>query len=587
MPKKTSLTRPFQDGTAETGNRSKAMKRNWFLLSLIALAFPIALQAQEIHFAFTNNGDGTATVTGAYYTTYFQHAGGPFTIPSTYNGLPVTSIGSSFSGPWGLYFTSITIPATVTNIEAYAFEDDNNLSSIYFEGSPPVVGLYAFETHSQGNTTAYYLASMNGWGKDTNGFPTNAIFGEFERDGVSWQVWAPETGSVQALLSPPAAVAAGVRWSVDGGPPTNSGATLSNLMDGPHIVSFVPVVGWTAPADVSVTVKHSSIAKVSGKFTAWPPNTAPLTLQIIGNGTVTPNENGKLLQIGKQYTLTAVWTSASFFAGWTASGSESFSSTAAVLHFTMATNLVLQARFVPNPFSSIAGSYIGLFQGNGTNTLENSGYITLSVDTKGGVSGYWESGTTRHPFSGLLNTNFFYTNNIPVSGQGTISIGFSILNDGTVAGSLSGPHWSAAISAVHVAKNIIKQEGAGVYDIDFTAYGQSGSSGTGKAVMNFANPGPATLSGRLPDGTGFSASSDFSPDAPDANAPFYAPLYGGKGYLLGWMDFGPGNGGTDYLNFQAEGNFVWLQPNGSAIQLSASGNMIRSANPGAPIVTAR
>jgi hypothetical protein len=585
---KTSLTLPFQDGTAKTGNRSKPMKRNWFLLSMIALAFPIALHAQEIQFAFTNNGDGTATVTGAYYTTYFRHPGGPFTIPSAYKGLPVTSIGSSFSDPWGLYFTSITIPATVTNIEDYAFEDDNNLSSIYFEGSPPVVGFYAFETHSQGNTTAYYLASMEGWGTDTNGFPTNDIFGEFERDGVRWQVWAPETGSLQTLLSPPAAIAAGVQWSVDGGPPTNSGATLPDLIDGPHIVSFVPVVGWTAPADVTVTVKHNSIAKASGKFTAWPPNTAPLTLQISGNGAVTPNDNGKLLQIGKKYTLTAVWTSASFFSGWTASGPESFSSAAPLLHFTMAANLVLQASFVPNPFSPIAGSYIGLFQGNGANTLENSGYITLTVNTKGGVSGYWESGATRHPFSGLLNTDFLYTNNIEVSGQGTISIGFSILNDGTANGSLSGPNWSAAISAVHVAKNIIRQEGAGVYDIDFTAaFWESGPSGTGRAVMNFANPGPATLSGYLPDGPAFSAYSDFSPDAPDANAPFYAPLYGGKGCLLGWMNFGPGNGGTDYLDFQAEGNFVWLQPNGNAIQLTASGSMIRSANPNAKIITVR
>jgi hypothetical protein len=567
----TTLTPPFQDGPAKTSNRSKPMKRNWLLLSMIVLTFPIALHAQEIHFAFTNNGDGTATVTEAYYTTYFRHPGGPFTIPSSFNGMPVTCIGSDFSNPWGLYFTSITIPATITNIGAYAFEDDNSLTSIYFEGDAPTVGDYAFETHSGGNTTLYYLAGTSGWNN-------------FNGDTA---LWSPQTGALQATLSPPAAIAAGVQWSVDGGPPTDSGATLSGLIDGAHIVSFVPVAGWTAPTDVTVTVKHNSTVKASGKFTAWPPNTAPLTVQISGNGAVTPNDNGKLLEIGKKYTLTAVWTSASFFSGWTASGPESFSSDAAVLHFTMATNLVLQANFVPNPFSPIAGSYIGLFQGNDTYTLENSGYITLTVDTKGDVSGYWENDATRHSFSGLLNTDFLYTNNIKVSGQGTVSIGFSILNDGTANGSLSGPNWSAAISAVHVAKNIISQEGAGVYDIDFTASGQSGPSGTGLAVMNFSNPGPTTLSGHLPDGPAFNASSDFSPDAPNANAPFYTPLYGGKGYLLGWMNFGPGDGGTDYLDFQAEGYFVWLQLNGDAIQLTASGNMIRSANPNAKIITVR
>jgi hypothetical protein len=116
---------------------------------------------------------------------------------------------------------------------------------------------------------------------------------------------------------------------------------------------------------------------------------------------------------------------------------------------------------------------------------------------------------------------------------------------------------------VQTDHGVISYDGEGTYSIAFTdaAGGEGGS-----AVAVFAKRGAATFSGRLPDGTHFSASSFFSDSA---TWPFYAPLYGGKGYLMGWMSVGPGDGGTDYSHFTADGSFVWLLPAGPVQHLSA------------------
>jgi BspA type Leucine rich repeat region (6 copies) len=75
------------------------------------LLFPIAeLQAQD--FTYTKN-NGTITITA------YIGSGGAVDIPSTINGLPVTTIAPY---PFNLAtFTSITVPGSVTNIGSYAF----------------------------------------------------------------------------------------------------------------------------------------------------------------------------------------------------------------------------------------------------------------------------------------------------------------------------------------------------------------------------------------------------------------------------------------------------------------------------------
>src|SRR5215471_8483754 len=86
-------------------NRQPLLLFGWLLL-----ATPVAVQAQ---FTYTTT-NGTITITG------YTGTDANLVIPSTIDGLPVTSIGTgAFAGN---SLTSVTIPNSVTNIGDFAFE---------------------------------------------------------------------------------------------------------------------------------------------------------------------------------------------------------------------------------------------------------------------------------------------------------------------------------------------------------------------------------------------------------------------------------------------------------------------------------
>jgi|GEM_PF-4700944 len=111
------------------------MKFKYLLIFTLLVA---SLQAAFVtDLTFTLNGDGY-TVSGCDYS-----AQGSLDIPSTYNGLSVTSIGiQAFYGCSGL--TIITIPNSVASIPIQAFYGCSGLTSIMIPGSVTSIGSSAF-----------------------------------------------------------------------------------------------------------------------------------------------------------------------------------------------------------------------------------------------------------------------------------------------------------------------------------------------------------------------------------------------------------------------------------------------------------
>lgn len=98
------------------------------LLIIISLSFPVIAFAED--YTWSDNGDGTCTITD------YTGSGSDAVIPDTLGGLTVTAIGSHSFG-YISSLTSITIPDSVTSIEAYAFFKCYGLTAIIVDSLNP------------------------------------------------------------------------------------------------------------------------------------------------------------------------------------------------------------------------------------------------------------------------------------------------------------------------------------------------------------------------------------------------------------------------------------------------------------------
>ena len=118
-----------------------------------------------------------------------------------------------------------------------------------------------------------------------------------------------QTGSLKVTLSPAGAIAAGAKWSADGGSTWQaSGTTLENIPVGPCIVTYSQgVAGWTPPASKTVTVSNNRTTAVSGvyveqmgslKVTVTPPAPAGAEWSYDGGKTWHASGSTVSLQVG-------------------------------------------------------------------------------------------------------------------------------------------------------------------------------------------------------------------------------------------------------------------------------------------------
>src|SRR5260221_11715509 len=132
------ITMPAQARTAcrnTVTGRWRTASPTRLLPLLCFLTVAAAVQAQDYTYE-TNNG--TIPITP------FFGSVGALTIPSTINGLPVTSIGiGAFVN--NIRLTNVTIPNSVTNIGSAAFEYCEGLTNVTIPSSVTSIGNYAFD----------------------------------------------------------------------------------------------------------------------------------------------------------------------------------------------------------------------------------------------------------------------------------------------------------------------------------------------------------------------------------------------------------------------------------------------------------
>jgi hypothetical protein len=313
-----------------------------------------------------------------------------------------------------------------------------------------------------------------------------------------------------------------------------------------------------------------------------------LTLITNGVGSVTPNSGGQLLEIGKQYTLTARPGIGQVFSQW----SGGMTSTNPVISFTMRSNLVLQANFIPNPFIPRKGTYSGLFYRVGSENepfIEHpsSGYFSLTLTDKGVFSCKLQIGSAKYPCAGIFSINGTASATITRVGLSPLRVTLAMDVDNQtdeISGTVSDGSWVAQLSGDRAVFNAALNPApkSGKYTIAFIS--QSGSdtipNGDGFGNVTVDAGGKIGLKGTFADGTKVNQKAFISKNG---QWPFYGSLYAGQGSTIGWLLF------TNTGSSSIEGNVSWIKtgaaiaknyPGGFTTDVTAAGSRYWSPVPG-------
>ena len=281
--------------------------------------------------------------------------------------------------------------------------------------------------------------------------------------------------------------------------------------------------------------------------------TGVLGLIVTGAGTVSPNYSNAVLELGRNYATTAIPGSGQILSNWvgTVLGNTVLSSTSNKLTFTMQSNLVLHATFMPNPFLGLKGTYNGLFQPMGGDpTTTNAGSASLTLANNGSFSGRLGMGTAILPFTGVFDSSLTARVNVRLPASKTVLVLNLALNPvdtngdtNVLSGMLVNPnHWEAELLAFRAATKATSY--AGAYTWLLAGCGDWGQcfglntnlpNGDSPAAVTVNSTGLLQMRGSLADGTVLTQNTTIS----EAGYwPVYVSLYGGKGLLLGWMNVG-------------------------------------------------
>jgi hypothetical protein len=223
----------------------------------------------------------------------------------------------------------------------------------------------------------------------------------------------------------------------------------------------------------------------------------------------------------------------------------------------MASNLVLQATFVPDPSVAAAGVYNGLFFENDAVRLHSAGQFNLALNTGGNFSAWLQIGATRLSFSGTLDANLTATNVIARSVGSPLTIELRVGQNseaGQIFGRVTDGVWNSPLSGGRAATT---SPLAGDYTVVIpgTAGNPALPAGDGYATLHVSTDGLGTMSGILADGARFSQSAYVTEDG---DWPLFASAYSGKGAIMSWMTFA--NLSTSDLN----GTLVWIKQAGAS-----------------------
>jgi hypothetical protein len=368
--------------------------------------------------------------------------------------------------------------------------------------------------------------------------------------------------SVTGMVTPvPSATVSVIASPADGGTAsaggTNGGGvfpvgTTNAVLATPN--SGFEFIGWTGNAtgtENPLMVTVNTNLNITANFAIITNFT--LTVITNGEGTVSPNPNGRFFKANSTHILTATAASGYVFSNWTGS----IATNKNPLTIKLESSIVLQANFTPNPFLPVTGTYNGLFSATNGVTEQTAGMLRgLTISKKGAYTGTLLINGGSHPISGAFNLDGQATNRISrTTAQGGLLTVVLSLTDGPppqVTGTVSNAAWvSTNLIADRATNNpgaLPSTEYTMLIPPDTKTAPTNSPGGYGYALIT-NHVGTVKITGALADGTAFSQSV---PVSLDGYVPVYANLYSSKGLLLGWINL-------DLTNNDGVG-LTWVHP---------------------------
>jgi hypothetical protein len=296
-------------------------------------------------------------------------------------------------------------------------------------------------------------------------------------------------------------------------------ATVTGLIPGPNTIRVHAIDSSNNQSpDAATTVSFVVVS--------------PLTVNITGTGTVSPNLNGTQQPVGNTIKLTAKPGTGQSFSNWMV-GDDSF--TTAALSFVMQSNMVMTVNFVPNPFAPVIGTYQGLIYDTNGLTPQSSGFFNAKLTGSGAFTAKIIFAGKSLPLSGQFSAGGVFSNSIPRKGSTPLS---AQLNLDIATGDLTGVFSDGTITTRLIANRIVTSAGAaaGKYTllIPGGTNGVAQPGGDSYATITVSAAGAISLTGVLSDGTRIAQKANLLTTGQWA---FYVPLYTARGSVLSWLTF--------------------------------------------------
>ncbi len=334
----------------------------------------------------------------------------------------------------------------------------------------------------------------------------------------------------------------------------------------------IGTTNWTIPISLAAGENYILIRAVdaAGNFSSEEKRSfrrlvmAPLSLSILGEGSVKPNLQREELEVGNTYTVTAEPAEGWLFTGWTGS----LTNNSAKLTFVMQTNMSLRAEFKPNPFKVIAGDFHGLIFQTNTVSADYCGRFTLTTSERGAFKVRLILGGAAHNLSGQFDADGQASAIILNERQQALSIKFNLnwlKTPDLITGSLYTEGGTAEVLGDRRAFDGKEKRTryAGHYTVSLSLPADvSGPVGSSYALVQVSEDGRIQMKGRLNDGTPIEQTTQISTDG---LWPLYLAPYGNRGLLTGWLRFG-------HESFaDLHGSLHWIRPSTTGTNANALG----------------